>query len=208
MVLLKMFLLHHDLWFPSPFFADAEGLLAIGGDLSIDRLLLAYRNGIFPWFMEDGLIYWFCPPERLVILKDEIHISRSLKKVIRSGKYRITENQAFGQVILSCAQVHTQKYSSTWINSEFINAYIALHKAGHASSVEVWQNEKLVGGIYGVVLGKLFCGESMFHRADNASKIALVQLAENYEMIDCQLPAPHLLLMARRLFPEMSFWKP
>lgn len=157
-----MFLLDKNLWFPNPFFTDDEGLLAVGGDLSINRLLLAYRNGIFPWFMEDGLIYWFCPPKRMVILKDELHISRSLKKVMRSGKFRITENHAFEQIIRLCAEVHFQKYSATWINSEFIDAYTSLHKDGHAHSVEVWQNEELVGGIYGVVLESFFVVKACF----------------------------------------------
>ncbi len=207
MVILKMFLLDKNLWFPNPFFTDDEGLLAIGGDLSIDRLLLAYSNGIFPWFMDDGDIYWFCPPERMVIIKDEFHASRSLKKVMRSGKFRLTEDQAFGRVIRFCAEVHTKKYSSTWINDEFIDAYVALHYAGHAHSVEVWQDKELVGGIYGVAVGRLFCGESMFHSVNNASKIALLHLveSESYSMIDCQVPTPHLLGMGAKVIPRDEF---
>lgn len=202
-----MFFLTDEVWFPDPENSDKDGLLAVGGDFSQERLLLAYRSGIFPWFMYDGLIYWFSVPQRIVLFPEEIHIGRSMEKIMRQNKFRITEDTAFESVIRSCAEVHEENHGSTWINEEFIEAYISLHKSGHAHSVEVWYNEELAGGIYGVVTGKVFCGESMFSRKSNASKAALIHLCKNgkYAMIDGQVPTAHLVSMGARLIPRKEF---
>jgi leucyl/phenylalanyl-tRNA--protein transferase len=169
--------LGEDLQFPDPNLADDEGLVALGGELSVAQLLKAYRSGIFPWSAKP-VVTWWSPDPRGIIELDEFHVSSSLAKTVRQKIFTVTFNQAFREVMTACAVVSTQR-QSTWITEEFINAYAALHQAGHAHSVECWQGETLVGGVYGVVVGGLFAGESMFHRASNASKVALVHLVEH-----------------------------
>ena len=181
------------LYFPSPDQALKEGLLAIGGDLSIERLLLSYSMGIFPWYSEDEPILWWTPDPRLVLFPDEFKISKSLRKIIRQKKYNITIDKAFEDVIKNCALTRDE----TWIVNEMIEAYIKLHRAGFAHSFECWQSDELVGGLYGVSLGRSFFGESMFSKKNNTSKIAMASLVDfiklhNFDMIDCQTPTNHL----------------
>jgi leucyl/phenylalanyl-tRNA--protein transferase len=202
-----MIFLTEDLWFPAVTEADEDGLVAVGGDLSTERLLLAYRSGIFPWFMEQGLVFWFSPPERFVLLPDEVHISHSMKQVMRKGNITITENHAFQAVIERCAAVNAWKAGSTWISEEFIESYTQLHNLGHAKSVEVWEGDSLVGGLYGVAVGNIFCGESMFSLRSNASKLALIHLCKNgrYKLIDCQVHTPHLASMGAKMVDREFF---
>ncbi len=183
-----------------PYFPEASqaleepaGLLAAGGQLSVDWLLLAYRNGIFPWFNEDEPILWWSPAPRTVLYPANFHCSKSLHKLARQARYRITEDQQFEAVVMRCA-ANRPGQRGTWINSRMIEAYARMHQAGHAHSIECLDGDKLVGGLYGIAIGKVFFGESMFSGADNASKLCLKHLAEcgRYEMIDCQLATDHL----------------
>ncbi|MBG42736.1 MAG: leucyl/phenylalanyl-tRNA--protein transferase [Aequorivita sp.] len=187
------------LWFPNPKNATEDGLLAIGGDLSVERLLLAYNSGIFPWFEDDQPFLWWSPDPRMVLFPEKFKVSKSLRKTLSSGKFEITFNQNFEEVIKSCATVPRKGQAGTWITPEMQEAYAALHKARHAISVEVWENEKLVGGLYGIDLPqkKVFCGESMFSLVSDASKVAFYYLAEyvkskDYKFIDCQIYNEHL----------------
>lgn len=175
---------------------EPNGLLAIGGDLSLPRLLAAYRHGIFPWFNEDQPILWWTPDPRAVLFPASLKISRSLRKRLRQQPFRITLDTAFADVIQGCAAAR-KKSHGTWITTAMQTAYIQLHEAGYAHSVEVWQDELLVGGLYGVSLGKVFFGESMFSRSNDASKIALVYLVYQlqrwaFDLIDCQVESAHL----------------
>lgn len=192
--------LTEKLEFPPVESASAEGLLAVGGDLDPDRLVLAYRNGIFPWFNEDSLILWWSPDPRMVLFPSKIRISKSMNKIIREKRFNITINQCFDQVLSACAQISRKGQEGTWITPAMKNAYKTLHKRGMATSYEVWEGKQLVGGLYGVDLGHVFCGESMFSRVDNASKFALICLASDllsrdYQMIDCQVYTDHLKSM-------------
>jgi leucyl/phenylalanyl-tRNA--protein transferase len=185
-------ILDHRLRFPNPDRADAEGLVAIGGDLSMPRLLLAYRSGIFPWTVDP--ITWWSPEPRAIFELDGFHVSRSLARVIRKGVFSITMDRAFGQVMQGCAAPAPGR-RSTWISPEFIAAYTQLHQQGHAHSLECWQGRRLVGGIYGVTIGGLFAGESMFHRVTDASKVALFHLIEHlrrqrFVLFDIQMLTP------------------
>lgn len=185
-------LLDQRLSFPNPLHANAEGLVAIGGDLSVPRLLLAYRSGIFPW--TDKPITWWSPDPRAIFELDQFHISHSLAKIIRKGVFQITIDRAFLEVMKGCAAPGPGR-RSTWITREFLRAYTQLHEQGHAHSLECWQDSELVGGIYGVAIGGLFAGESMFHRASNASKIALYHLIEHlrerkFVLFDIQMLTP------------------
>jgi leucyl/phenylalanyl-tRNA--protein transferase len=197
----------NELVFPHPSLADEDGLLAVGGDLSIERLLLAYENGIFPWYNEDSPILWYAPLERFVLSPAKIRISKSLKQVLRSNKFQVTIDKDFSSVIKNCAVISRKDQDGTWIVSDMQEAYNRLHKAGYAHSIEVWQGEELVGGLYGVQVGKVFCGESMFSKVSNASKIALVHLAKNFglSLIDCQIPSDHLRKMGAELIPQEEY---
>ncbi len=187
-----MTFLNRGLSFPHPDTADAEGLVAIGGDLSIDRLLLAYRSGIFPWTVKP--ITWWSPDPRAVFELDGFHVSRSLARLLRKKPFRITLDTAFVEVMQGCAEPGPGR-RETWITSEFFKAYTALHRAGHAHSIECWQGDKLAGGLYGVACGALFAGESMFHRATGASKVAIYELlkhlrARGFTLFDIQMLTP------------------
>ncbi len=162
--------------FPDPNLANADGLVAVGGDLSVERLLAAYRQGIFPWTAKP--FTWWSPDPRGILELDQFHVPRSLDRVIRRGTFTVTRNQAFAEVIKNCAVAGPGRFG-VWITAEFIEAYGRLHRQGHAHSVECWQEDELAGGIYGVAVGGLFAGESMFHRADNASKVALYHLIQH-----------------------------
>ena len=202
-----VFQLDERLVFPNPSLADEDGLLALGGDLSTERLLLAYRNGIFPWYSEDEPICWYSPHERFVILPNEVKISKSMLQFMRSQKFSITLNTAFSDVIASCAKALRKEQDGTWIIPEMQKAYINLHLLGCAHSVEVWQNGELVGGLYGVQIGKVFCGESMFSKVGNASKLALIWLCQNLDvqLIDCQLHTEHLESMGAKMISREEF---
>lgn len=195
-----------DLIFPNPALAEEDGLLAIGGDLSMDRLLLAYSNGIFPWFSDGEPILWYAPHQRCVIYPDKIKISKSMKKVMRDETFKITIDKAFAEVIHNCASTPREGQEGTWITNEMQDAYINLHEHGFAHSVEVWLNEKLVGGLYGLKINRVFCGESMFSHVSNASKAALILLSKtDIDLIDCQLPNDHLLSLGAELIPQAVF---
>jgi leucyl/phenylalanyl-tRNA--protein transferase len=189
---------------------DPNGLLAVGGDLSSTRLLEAYRKGIFPWYEEGQPILWWSPDPRAVLFTDKLKISRSLAKSLRNKPYTVTIDQAFAQVISACAEPR-ESSSGTWITSNMQSAYIKLHQQGHAHSVEVWDdNKQLIGGLYGILLDKVFCGESMFTRQRDMSKIALISLAEwlknkHIELIDCQLPNPHLTSLGAESISRTNF---
>lgn len=182
------------IWFPSPALADEDGLLAIGGDLSVQRMLLAYRNGIFPWFSEGDPILWYAPHQRFILFPEKLIVSSSMLKVLRSGNFIITRNLAFSEVIDACANSNRKGQEGTWITNEMKVAYINLNNLGYAHSVEVWENNILVGGLYGVQVNHVFCGESMFSRVSNASKVALIYLCKhfNFKLIDCQVYTSHL----------------
>ena len=207
---MPVYLLSEALVFPSPQLARREGLLAIGGDLSQERLLLAYRMGIFPWYSADEPIMWWSPDPRLVLYPSEFRVSRSLKKTIRKKVFDLTVDEAFESVINACARSRTKADEGTWIVEDMIAAYCRLHESGLAHSVEAWQDGKLVGGLYGVSLGKCFFGESMFTHISNASKVALVALVEHlqaleFSLIDCQISTPHLLSFGAQEIPRIRF---
>ena len=196
--------------FPNVEEANEEGLLAVGGDLSPERLLLAYQNGIFPWFNEDALILWWSPDPRMVLFPEKIKISKSMRKVLREEKFRLTINTCFREVIEYCSTVTRDDQEGTWITNEMRKAYENLHEHGIAKSYEVWDKDKLVGGLYGVDLGTIFCGESMFSLVPNASKFAFIKLAEelqakNYRLIDCQLYTDHLASLGAVEIPRQEF---
>lgn len=207
--------------FPAPESAleSPNGLLALGGDLNPQRLLNAYRIGIFPWYEEDQPILWWSPNPRLVLFPDELHVSRSLRKTLKKTELSITFNQAFADVISACAYrrnelnkeaADTDEYIGTWITDEMIQAYTKLHHMGFAHSVEAWHQNELVGGLYGVAIGKVFCGESMFSHEPNASKIAFVCLVGKlkelgYRVIDCQVASDHLLSLGAREISREDF---
>ena len=193
-----------DIGFPETRLAetDPNGLLAIGGDLSSERLVNAYRRGIFPWFSKGQPILWWSPAPRMVLFADEFHLSRSLRKTLRRQPFDVSLNQAFEQTISACAAPRDQD-GGTWLLPEMIESYAALHAAGIAHSIEVWHHDELVGGLYGIALGRIFFGESMFSRRNDASKIALVLLVElarrrPFEMIDCQVYTEHLARLGAR----------
>jgi len=197
---MPLFRLSERIEFPPAWLARSDGLLCIGGDLTPQRLILAYQNGIFPWFSHNEPILWWSPDPRLVLAPSRIKISRSLKKKIKKQPFTIRLNYAFEQTIVACAQPRQSRDEGTWLVDGMIEAYTGLHKMGYAHSVEAWEGDRLVGGLYGVSLGKSFFGESMFSRKPDASKISLVALAEHlrihqFDMIDCQVTTDHLLRM-------------
>tara|TARA_R110000868_G_scaffold189321_3_gene432248 strand:+ start:611 stop:1291 length:681 start_codon:yes stop_codon:yes gene_type:complete len=188
---------------------EPNGLLAAGGDLRPERLIQAYRHGCFPWFQDGQPILWWSPDPRTVLLPDALHISRSLAKVLRQGRYQVTFDQAFPAVIRACAAPRSYA-TETWITSPMQEAYLALHERGVAHSVEVWRDNELVGGLYGLAMGQLFFGESMFSRADNASKVGFVTLIERlrawgFVLIDCQMPTEHLLSLGAQTISRAEF---
>ena len=183
--------------FPEIENANEDGVLALGGDLSAERLIHAYKSGIFPWFSEGEPIVWYCPNPRMVLFFEKLKISKSLRKIIRDQEFTITFNQNFEEVIFNCKSIQRGDNLGTWITKEMEEAYLKLYKKGMAKSVEVWQSGQLVGGLYGVDLGSIFCGESMFSKVSNASKVAFVYLvnklkSEEYKLLDCQVYNNHL----------------
>ena len=207
-----MFLLSNELYFPPVTEADEEGILAIGGDLSTQRLLLAYRNGIFPWYTDDEPIIWWCPNPRFVLFPDEIKISKSMRAVIKKQTYSFTINNCFNNVIKNCKTINREGQSGTWISEEVIDAYTNLHNLGYALSAETWKNNKLVGGLYGVKMGNIFFGESMFSLSPNASKFAFIQLVqhlknEGVKLIDCQVYTTHLESLGAKMIDRNDFMR-
>lgn len=202
-----IFRLIDDLVFPDPSLAEEDGLLAIGGDLSEDRLILAYQNGIFPWYSEESPILWYSPHQRFVLFPNKVKISKSMRQVINSNRFTITTNTAFKKVIKACADAKREDQDGTWIINEMQVAYHQLHLAGFAHSVEVWEQDQLVGGLYGVAIDKVFCGESMFSKKSNASKCALIWLCQhgNFDLIDCQIHSEHLEKMGAEMINREEF---
>lgn len=200
----------HHLVFPHPLTADSEGPLAIGGWLTPAHILLAYQYGIFPWYSEeDPLLWWYTNP-RSVLFPDQIYLSKSMKKVLRDATWKVTFDQAFSEVITACQHKTRKNQDSTWIQSEIIDAYSELHQLGYAHSVEVWENSKLIAGLYGLSIGHIFYGESMFTHQSNASKYALIHLAQHlhqkgYTLIDCQQETDHLNSMGAQCISAESF---
>ena len=205
-----MYFLLKELFFPDVSEADKSGILAVGGDLSPDRLMLAYRSGIFTWFDSDEPILWWSPPERMVLFPDELVISKSMRSILRKELFTVTFNKDFRAVISNCSKISRNGQQGTWISEEMIEAYVKLHELGHAKSVEVWQDEELVGGLYGIDLESVFCGESMFSKVSNASKVAFITLVENlkvrkYKLIDCQVHNNHLESLGAREIDREEF---
>ncbi len=207
---MPVYRLNDELIFPDPSWAVEEGLLAVGGDLSVERLLLAYRLGIFPWYGEDEPIMWWSPDPRCVLFPEQIKVSRRLERVIKQGRFQLTCNRAFARVVNSCADVRTVNGEETWLVAEMQQAYQRMHESGYAHSVEAWFGDELVGGLYGIALGRFFFGESMFHTRTNASKVILVELARymasaGFVLLDCQVPNPHLMSMGACHIPRQAF---
>lgn len=205
-----MHFLGQKIEFPDVSEASAEGLLAVGGDLSPERLLYAYSNGIFPWFDSTEPILWWSPDPRFVLFPEDLKVSKSMKQILRSNKFKVTINKAFRAVVENCAEVRREGQIGTWITKEMIEAYIALNTLGYAKSVEVWQDKTLVGGLYGVDLGNnVFCGESMFAKVSNASKVGFITFVQNsnYKLIDCQLHTRHLESLGGKHISREDFLK-
>ncbi len=207
---MPVFQLSDEIIFPSPELARKDGLLAFGGDLSEERLITAYSMGIFPWYSEDSPILWWTPNPRLILIPSELKVSRSLRKVINKGIFKVTMDTAFEQVIRNCADAPREGQGGTWITEDMVDAYIRLHKSGYAHSVESWHEGELVGGLYGIILGKAFFGESMFSKESNASKVAFVWLVERlkeqgFKLIDCQVRTEHLISLGARDVPRKRF---
>ncbi|WP_339650697.1 leucyl/phenylalanyl-tRNA--protein transferase [uncultured Maribacter sp.] len=208
----QLFYLTDALAFPPVDTANSDGLLAVGGDLSSERLLLAYQQGIFPWFNEDSIILWWSPDPRMVLYPKKIKISKSMRKVLRDKRFRITKNTCFKEVLEYCSSVDRVGQDGTWITEQMKMAYLKLHEKRIAQSYEVWEDDKLVGGLYGIDLGHVFCGESMFSLTSNASKFAFIKLAQElqekeYKIIDCQLHTDHLESLGAQEISRIEFLK-
>lgn len=202
-----IFRLPTEIAFPNPALAEEDGLLAIGGDLTEKRLLLAYQNGIFPWFDDESPILWYSPHQRFVLFPNEVRISKSMQQVLTSDRFIVTYNTAFNEVIKACAEIKREDQNGTWITAEMQLAYQNLHLSGHAHSVEVWAGKQLVGGLYGVQINEVFCGESMFSRQSNASKCALIWLCKQgkFNLIDCQIHSEHLEKLGAKMIDRAEF---
>ena len=209
---MTVYRLTKELVFPPPELADDDGLLAIGGDLSVNRLILAYSMGIFPWYSDNDPILWWSPDPRLVLIPAELKVSRTLRQTIKKGIYHVTTNTAFEDVIRNCATIRRKGQGGTWITGDMIKAYVRLHKAGYAHSVESWAGDELAGGFYGVMMGKAFFGESMFAKKTDASKVAFATYAamlaeEGFELIDCQVTTEHMKRFGAKEIPRVEFMK-
>ena len=205
-----MFLLTDELVFPPVSTAESDGLLAIGGNLSPERLLLAYRQGIFPWYNETEMIQWWCPNPRFVLLPQNLKVSKSMQTVLNNGSYRFTINKAFKKVITQCKTITRKEQDGTWIQQEIIDAYTQLHAQGYAVSAEAWKDGELVGGLYGIRMGNIFFGESMFSTQSNASKFAFINFVQylqkqNIKLIDCQVYTAHLESLGAKMISREDF---
>jgi leucyl/phenylalanyl-tRNA--protein transferase len=206
---MPLHLLNDRLWFPPVEEAMDDGLLAIGGDISPERLLLAYQQGIFPWYNED-LPLWWSPDPRFVLFPDELRIHKSMRSIIQKNVFSFTVNQSFSEVLHHCSNSPRSQQDGTWLNRELIDSLIVLHQSGHAHSVEVWQDSKLIGGLYGIKVGRVFCGESMFSFVSNASKFGLIHYvhqlkSEGIQIIDCQVYSEHLASLGARMIERKKF---
>ena len=202
--------LNEDIWFPDVNKASPEGLLALGGDLCVERLLLAYKTGIFPWFDSEEPLLWWSPDPRFVLFPEKLKVSKSMKQIMRNKEFIITVNKDFEQVINECSKAKRNGQSGTWITDAMVDAYIKLHQLGYAKSVEVWQDKKLVAGIYGIDLNNgVFCGESMFTKESNASKVGFISFVQNtnYKLIDCQVYTNHLESLGAEEISREAFLK-
>jgi leucyl/phenylalanyl-tRNA--protein transferase len=207
-----MYRLTNELYFPPVDSASTEGILAFGGDLAHERLMLAYRSGIFPWFNIDEPVIWWSPNPRMVLFLDEFKVSKSMRSLLNRNVFRVTFNQDFSAVIRNCQKIIRPGQDGSWISEQMISAYEKLHQLGHVMSIEVWQDEALVGGLYGVDLGHVFSGESMFSSVSNASKVAFVSLvnylkSNQYELLDCQVYNEHLASLGCREISRDDFMK-
>lgn len=205
-----MHFLTNEIKFPPVESADEDGFLAIGGDLKTERLLEAYRNGIFPWYNEDDPICWWSPNPRFVLYPDQLHISKNMKQIIKKNQFDFTIDRAFEKVIRACSDVKRKDSNGTWISEAMLAAYCKLHKLGYAVSAEAWVDEKLVGGLYGIKMGKMFFGESMFSLLSNASKFAFIKLVQQLKsegccLIDCQMHTSHLESLGAVMIPRKQF---
>lgn len=205
-----MYFISKEVFFPPVTEANSEGILAVGGDLSTERLLLAYKSGIFPWFEGDEPILWWAPNPRMVLFLEELVVSKSMRNILNRNSFKLTFNQNFRAVISNCKKIKRENQNGTWITNEMVEAYCKLNELGIAKSVEVWQNEVLVGGLYGIDLGTIFCGESMFSKVSNASKVAFIALANqlkeaNYKLLDCQVYNEHLESLGCREIEREAF---
>jgi leucyl/phenylalanyl-tRNA--protein transferase len=206
---MALFVLDKEIVFPPVHLAEPDGLLAVGGDLSVNRLLLAYQSGIFPWYEGDHILWW-CPDPRFILTPGHLKVSKSMRQLLNRKAFRFTINQAFEAVINSCKSIERRGQNGTWITESMKAAYIRLHKLGYAHSAEVWHNNELVGGLYGVRLGNVFFGESMFSKMSNASKFAFICFvqelqADGVELIDCQVYTEHLESLGARMIPRTEF---
>jgi len=202
--------LNEKLVFPPVSEADRHGVLALGGDLSAERLLLAYSSGIFPWYSADEPIVWYSPNPRFVLFPEKIKISKSMKQILKQGKFRVSLDTNFRSVMQNCQQAKRQGQEGTWITEDMLNAYCTLHESGYAHSVEVWQEDVLVGGLYGVSLGRVFFGESMFAHVSNASKVGFITLvgalvARDFELVDSQVYTAHLESLGAESIPRKQY---
>jgi leucyl/phenylalanyl-tRNA--protein transferase len=206
---MSVYVLDERLWFPPAAEANEDGLLAIGGDLSEERLLLAYRNGIFPWF-ENEIPLWWCPEPRFVLFPEDLKISKSMQQVLKKNQFEFKINTAFEAVMHHCKNITRTDQRGTWITDDMEKAYINLYKKNYAFSAEAWLNNNLVGGLYGLRLGKVFFGESMFSKTSNASKFAFIKYVEqlkqeNVQLIDCQVYTEHLQSMGAKMMERKNF---
>ena len=207
-----MYILPKELFFPPVSNANADGILAIGGDLSPERLVLAYKSGIFPWFEDGEPIIWWSPNPRMVLFLEDLVVSKSMRNILNRNIFTVTFNQNFRAVISNCQKIKRNGQNGTWITNDMIEAYCKLNELGIAKSVEVWQNNELVGGLYGIDLGHVFCGESMFSTVSNASKVAFISLVkelkkDNYKLLDCQVYNNHLDSLGCREMDRTDFMK-
>jgi len=212
LVIKVMVYLSQELFFPPVSEANYDGIVAVGGDLSPERLQLAYSSGIFPWFEDDDPILWWSPNPRMVLFLNELKVTKSMRNILNRDVFKVTFNKDFRGVISNCQRIKRDGQSGTWISNDMIDAYCNLHELGIAQSVEVWQNDELVGGLYGVDMGHIFCGESMFSNVSNASKVAFISLVNhlkvnNYQLLDCQVYNPHLESLGCREIKRDDFMK-
>lgn len=194
--------------FPSPELASEEGIVAYGYDLTAKRLLEAYRKGIFPWYNEEEPVLWWSPNPRFVLFPEKLHISKNMKKLLRKNSYQVTYNECFEEVIANCAFIKRKDQDGTWIHPEIISAYSELHRMGYALSVEVWEENRLVGGLYGIRIGNVFCGESMFSKKSNASQYGFITFLQNYpqiKLVDCQVYSEYLERLGAEEIPRAVF---
>lgn len=196
--------------FPSPELASEEGIVAYGYDLTAKRLLEAYRKGIFPWYNEEEPVLWWSPNPRFVLFPEKLHISKNMKKLLRKNSYEVTYNECFEEVIANCAFIKRKDQDGTWIHPEIISAYSELHRMGYVLSVEVWEENRLVGGLYGIRIGNVFCGESMFSKKSNASQYGFITFLQNYsqiKLVDCQVYSEYLEKLGAEEIPRVDFLK-